>query len=125
MNAATVWKSGALLTATGMSLGAFGAHGLRARYPTLPDRAHTSWSTASQYLIYNGLAMLAISFHPGLLSGIRKYRVASGMILGGVLTFSGTIFGLVLARDKVGKVFGPLTPIGGMIMIAGYIVLAI
>lgn len=35
------------------------------------------------------------------------------------MTFSGTIFGLVLAREKVGKVFGPMTPIGGMFMIAG------
>lgn len=46
-------------------------------------------------------------------------RVGTGMIVGGALTFSGTIFGLVLAREKVGKVFGPLTPVGGAIMMAG------
>lgn len=106
--------------AVGMGFGAFGAHGLRAR--NLPQRSIDSWATASNYLVYNGLAMLAISFHPGLSSIAGKparFRYATAMILGGALTFSGTVFGLVLAREKVGKVFGPLTPIGGMIMIAG------
>jgi len=97
-----------------MSFGAFGSHGLRSR--NLPEPSITSWSTGASYLIYNGLA---ISYHPGIVSGIRRYRYAAGMILGGALTFSGTVFGLVLAREKVGKVFGPLTPIGGMVMIAG------
>jgi len=46
-------------------------------------------------------------------------RWGTGLIVGGALTFSGTIFGLVLAREKVGPVFGPLTPVGGAIMMAG------
>ena len=100
-----------------MTAGAFGSHGLRARYPDPQDRSHTSWATASHYLIYNGLALLAISFHPVMAT--RKGRIATSMILAGAGTFSGTIFGLVLAREKVGKVFGPLTPIGGAAMIAG------
>ena len=100
-----------------MSFGAFGSHGLRSR--NLPQRSLDSWSTGASYLIYNGIALLAISYHPGLISGIKRYRWAAGMILGGAMTFSGTIFGLVLAREKVGKVFGPMTPIGGMFMIAG------
>lgn len=70
-------------------------------------------------MIYNGIALLAISYHPGVIAGLRRYRWATGMILGGGLTFSGTVFGLVLARDRVGRVFGPLTPVGGMVMIAG------
>lgn len=35
------------------------------------------------------------------------------------LALSGTVFGLVLFRDQVAKVFGPLTPMGGLAMIAG------
>ena len=99
-----------------MATGAFGSHGLRAR--NVPDRSITSWMTGSQYLIYNGLALMAISLHPRLTS-TQRMRVGSGMIIGGALTFSGTIFGLVLAREKVGKVFGPLTPVGGAVMMAG------
>ena len=47
----------------------------------------------------------------------------TGLIVGGALTFSGTIFGLVLAREKVGPVFGPLTPVGGAVMMAGQVLL--
>jgi uncharacterized membrane protein YgdD (TMEM256/DUF423 family) len=107
-----------------MSFGAFGSHSLRSAFPNLPERSHTSWSTASSYLIYNGLALLALSLHPRLapaasVAGLRRYRVASGMILGGALTFSGSIFALVIWRDRVGKVLGPVTPLGGLVMIAG------
>lgn len=90
----------------------------------MPDRSISSWNTASNYLIYNGLALLAISLHPALniASGAalaKKYRFAAGMILGGTAVFSGTIFALVLAREKVGKFVGPITPLGGMVMIGG------
>lgn len=104
-----------------MSFGAFGAHALRSNFPDMPEKSHGSWVTGSSYLIYNGLALMAISAHPSIALGVRKYRIAASLIVGGSLVFSGTIFGLVLARDKVGKVFGPLTPMGGLAMIAGYV----
>lgn len=86
----------------------------------MPDRSIQSWMTGSSYLIYNGLALMAVSLHPRLnLTGNQRMKIGAGMIIGGALTFSGTIFGLVLAREKVGKVFGPLTPIGGAVMMAG------
>lgn len=102
-----------------MCFGAFGSHGLRARYPSLPATSLTSWSTASSYLIYNGIALLALSLHPKLSAPGSRMKLAGGMIIGGALTFSGTIFALVLAREKVGKVLGPMTPVGGLVMIAG------
>jgi uncharacterized membrane protein YgdD (TMEM256/DUF423 family) len=75
--------------------------------------------TGSSYLIYNGVALLALSAHPSVALGLRKYKTAAGLIVGGVLVFSGSIFGLVLAREKLGKVLGPITPMGGLAMIAG------
>lgn len=75
--------------------------------------------TGSNYLIYNGIALLALSAHPSVSLGLKRYKTAAGLIVGGVLVFSGSIFGLVLARDKVGKVLGPVTPLGGLAMIAG------
>ncbi|RXK36168.1 hypothetical protein M231_06573 [Tremella mesenterica] len=166
-----VWRSGALLTAIGISSSAFGSHGLKSIHPSLSDNQLSSWSTASNYLIYNGIGLLVLSLHPNFTSstisipntsitsseitnsstktqtrsipslGIRntsltsgmkvssgrgsRFRIAANMILFGSLTFSGTIFGLVLNREKLGKILGPLTPIGGSVMIAGYILLAI
>ncbi|KAK8858706.1 hypothetical protein IAR55_002935 [Kwoniella newhampshirensis] len=118
MNPATVFRSGALLTAAGISFGAFGSHGLRTIKPPVSDRQISSFNTASSYFIYNGLALLAISFHPGLVSGVKRYRYAAGMILGGAVVFSGSIFALVLARDRF-RFLGPITPVGGLAMIAG------
>lgn len=62
---------------------------------------------------------MVVSFHPGVVAGLKRHKIAAGMILGGGLVFSGTIFALVLARDRVGKVLGPTTPLGGLVMMAG------
>ncbi|OCF37202.1 hypothetical protein I317_00074 [Kwoniella heveanensis CBS 569] len=119
MNPSFVFRSGALLTATGISFGAFGSHGLRNIKPPLPETKISSFNTAASYLIYNGIALLAISFHPALLSATSKrFRLGAGLIMGGALVFSGSIFGLVLARDRF-RWLGPVTPLGGMGMIAG------
>ncbi|WVF68956.1 hypothetical protein IAT40_003730 [Kwoniella sp. CBS 6097] len=121
MNPSFVFRSGALLTATGISFGAFGSHGLRNIKPPLPETKISSFNTAASYLIYNGIALLAISFHPALQSlstATRRYRFGAGLIMGGALVFSGSIFGLVLARDRF-RWLGPVTPLGGMGMIAG------
>ena len=104
--------------AVGMGCGAFGSHGLRSRNPPLSERSISNWSTASSYLIYNGLALLAISFHPSLVLS-RRARIATGAITGGALVFSGSIMGLVLGKEGWRKVLGPMTPIGGMAMIGG------
>lgn len=104
-----------------MSFGAFGAHGLQKRIPPVSEKSLQNWSTASQYLIYSGISLLAISFHPGLKSGIKRYRYSPWMILSGSIIFSGTIFGLVLLKPghSARKVLGPLTPLGGVLMIGG------
>lgn len=106
--------------AIGISSGAFGSHGLRNLSPPLTERQISSFSTASSYLIYNGLALLAISFHPGFAVGsaTRRYKFAAGMIVGGAVAFSGSIFALVLGRDRF-RQLGPVTPLGGVAMIAG------
>ncbi|ODN81884.1 hypothetical protein, variant [Cryptococcus amylolentus CBS 6039] len=128
MSPALVFRSGALITALGITAGAFGSHGLQNAQPPLTPRQISSFGVASNYLIYNGLALLAISFHPGFLAGAgtRRYKVAAGMIAGGAVVFSGSIFALVLGRKWEGvKVLGPVTPLGGLAMIAGYIALAL
>lgn len=121
MSASTLFRTGAAFTATGMGLGAFGAHALKARYPGMGEGTRQSWMTGSSYLIYNGLALMAISAHPGLPArlGCRRARFAAGAIVAGALTFTGSIVGLVLDRERLGRVLGPLTPIGGVAMIAG------
>lgn len=119
MSASTLFRTGAAFTATGMSLGAFGAHALKSRYPDMAEWTRQSWMTGSSYLIYNGIALMAISAHPGLPFGSKKFKWATGGIIGGALVFTGSIVGLVLNREQLGKILGPMTPMGGVAMIAG------
>lgn len=115
MNSTVVWKSGALLAATGISFGAFGAHGLRSR-SGIEAKQIESWMTASHYAVFNGLALMATSLHPRA----SKSKFAGPAILAGSLLFSGSIFALVLNKEKF-KFLGPVTPLGGLSIIAGYV----
>ncbi|KAG8966081.1 hypothetical protein FRC03_012565 [Tulasnella sp. 419] len=113
-NPTVLWRAGAILTATGVITGAFGAHALKRRLTV--DQLST-WSTASQYAIMNGVALLAISQHPRF----SVHKFAGPAIAFGATLFSGTIFALVLNRDTSRSI----TPLGSSLMIAGYIALAL
>jgi len=112
-----LWRIGALYCAGGMAAGAFGAHGLKSRGFAL-DKIH-AWETASSYAIYNGLALLVISSH----SRFAVHKFAGPAIAIGAAVFSGTVFALVLNRDRF-KFLGPITPLGGTAMMLGFVSLA-
>ncbi|KAF9069147.1 hypothetical protein BDP27DRAFT_1326083 [Rhodocollybia butyracea] len=114
---AYLWKAGAIITATAIGFGAFGAHGLKQRKDITPDRIN-AWNTAAHYAIFNGLGCLLVSMHPRF----SAHRFAGPAIIAGTVAFSGSIFALTLNRDL--KFLGPITPLGGLLMIAGYLSLA-
>ncbi|GAA6035754.1 hypothetical protein JCM8097_005684 [Rhodosporidiobolus ruineniae] len=109
------WKAGAVLTSTGIMAGAFGAHALA---PRLGEKAAT-WTLASHYAIMNGIGLLAISQHP-----VYSKRLAVPLVIAGTTLFSGSIFALLLFKERMGgfaKVVGPTTPLGGLLIIGGYL----
>ncbi|KAF7307012.1 DUF423-domain-containing protein [Mycena indigotica] len=110
MNPNLLWKIGSGFVATGVITGAFGAHALSTR---LSPESLNSFRTASSYSIFNGLALLIISTHPRF----SVHRFAGPAIVAGATAFSGSIFALVLNRDL--KFLGPVTPLGGLLMISG------
>lgn len=109
----TLLLAGALLGATGVALGAFGAHGLRA---TLGARELGWWETAVQYQMWHALALLA-------LAALRLPRPSvPGLLIGlGTLVFSGSLYVMALTGALW---LGMVTPIGGLAMIAGWAALA-
>ncbi|KAF8310973.1 DUF423-domain-containing protein [Clavulina sp. PMI_390] len=113
-----LWRVGAIFCTGGIAAGAFGAHGLKAR--GIPADKIQSWETASNYAIYNGLALLLISTQPRWAS----HRFAGPAIVLGGAIFSGSIFALVLNRDRF-KFLGPITPLGGVSLMLGYLSLAL
>ncbi|CAN9139600.1 unnamed protein product [Alternaria alternata] len=109
------WTIGTLLGASSVALGAFGAHGLkqRIRDPALI----ANWGTAAQYQLVHSVVLTMTSVvAPG-------NTIAMALFTAGMTMFSGSIYLLVLDAKKY-KSLGPVTPIGGACLIAGWLALA-
>lgn len=113
---------GAAWTAVGIALGAFGAHALNERL--VASGALDNWRTAVNYHVWHGLACVLFGLH-GRSSGdpgrARKNLPGWSFALGSVL-FSGSLYGLCL--DGPGAVLGPVTPVGGVALIVGWVAFA-
>ena len=109
---------GALLCAISIAAGAFGAHGLRAR---LDVDALALWETSARYLMYSGLGtvLIAVASRP---VGGRLYVWAAGSLVVGALVFCGTVAVLALGGPRW---LGAVTPIGGLLMIVGFLLFSI
>jgi uncharacterized membrane protein YgdD (TMEM256/DUF423 family) len=107
-----------LLLALGTVLGAVGTHALRARLT--PDQLGV-FETAVRYHFYHslgllGMGVLAASVNPPLL------RWAAGLIVAGIVLFSGALYAAALGAPRFIHV---LPPFGGISLIAGWILFAI
>ena len=105
--------AGALLAGLGVALGAFGAHGLRA---TLAPQALAWWQTGVDYQMWHALALVALA----ALRGIRV-GLAAALIGAGTIVFSGSLYAMALTDARW---LGMVTPLGGLLLIAGWAVLA-
>lgn len=111
----TLFATAAILGALAVAFGAFGAHALRG---TLDPAALAIWQTAVSYLFWHVLAAFA-ALHAA--EAARTARVAAMLFLAGAIVFSGTLFALALGAPRG---FGAITPLGGTLLIAGWIALA-
>lgn len=102
----------ALFGLTAVAAGAFGAHGLRARVPL---EQVASWQTAAHYQLLHAVALLALALLGS--SGGRALGPAPWLFAAGTLLFSGSIYLLVLGGPRW---LGPLTPLGGLCLMAGW-----
>ncbi|SHH23794.1 Uncharacterized membrane protein YgdD, TMEM256/DUF423 family [Hydrocarboniphaga daqingensis] len=112
-----LWLSlAAVYGLTGVLLGAFGAHALRARLS--PDLLAV-WKTAVEYQFYHAFALALVGL---LLRGAadRALDVSGLCFAAGVVVFSGSLYALALSNVRV---LGAITPIGGLLFIAGWSVL--
>lgn len=104
----------AVLGAVGVALGAFGAHGLRAR---LDAHALGVWETAVRYHLVHAVALLAIALSPHA----AALRASGWLFAAGIALFSGSLYVLALGGPRA---LGPVTPLGGLAFIAGWLWLA-
>lgn len=100
-----------------VALGAFAAHGLKAR---LAPEVLGTFEVGVRYQMYHALALLAVAWActrwPGTLA-----NVAGWLFVAGTLVFSGSLYLLALTGEKW---LGAITPLGGLAFLAGWICLA-
>lgn len=102
-----------------VTLGAFGAHALKAR---LDDYSQGVWETAVQYHFYHALALLAVGIVALGQPQSTLLRSSGCLFLLGTLIFSGSLYLLALSGTRW---LGAVTPLGGLTFIAGWACLAV
>ena len=102
----------ALSAALAVALGAFGAPALKARLP--PDLLAV-WTTASHYHLVHAVALVALA------SGRRDPGRSWSVLLAGIVLFAGSLYALALSGIRG---LGAITPIGGVLLVAGWILLS-
>lgn len=107
----------AFMMAITIAIGAFGAHGLK---PYLDEYSSEIYEKAVSYQFYNTLGLFFISFVSFLLPLSSKIVKSFYFILIGTIIFSFSLY--ILALTKI-MWLGAITPIGGSLMIIGWILL--
>lgn len=111
--------AGAILGMLAVIAGAMGAHALKEILT--PDQME-SFRTAVRYQMFHAILLLVL----GWWSKTNPHRLidwASRLVLGGVILFSGSIYLLVLTEAP--SWLGPMTPLGGLLMIGGWVCILI
>ena len=118
-----------LLGAISVALGALGAHALKNQLPgglITPDQLN-GFDTAVKYQMYHTLAMLLmVMLNKELNNKFLKW--AYRLFFWGIILFSGSLY-FLCSRNLMGadwlKFLGPITPIGGILFVAGWLMLIV
>lgn len=110
--------AGASLAALAVILGAFGAHGLKAK--VTPEDL-TIFETGVRYHMYHALGLVLIGIL-GFHYGSDLIQLPAGLISLGILIFSGSLYILVFTGWRW---LGAVTPVGGLAFIAGWALLVL
>jgi len=117
-----LWLYAGCLGVAAVALGAFGAHALRESL--LQRQTLNLWQTAVLYHLVHTVALLALA--GGKLDSAgrlpRLIAAAAGCWIGGIVLFSGSLYGLALGGPRL---LGPLTPVGGLLLLAGWVLVII
>ena len=104
----------------GVIIGAFAAHGLK---PLLSLKEVNNFETGVKYQFYHAFALIVL----GLLgahfpNGDKSFKLAGFLFFIGIILFSGSLY--LLSTQSILKIsipfLGPITPIGGVLLILGW-----
>ena len=97
--------------------GAFGAHALKR---SLSAEMLAVWQTAVTYQMVHALGILFLSLAAVRVGG-HLYALAAWMMCAGVVLFSGSLY---LLSTTGWRMLGPVTPLGGLALLAGWLTVA-
>lgn len=109
--------TGAIVAGLGVVLGAFGAHGLKTR---VSAEMLAIFETGVRYQMYHALALLAVGLTAARHGG-ALIQASGWLFVAGVAIFSGSLY---LMTFTGARWLGAVTPVGGLLMIAGWVALA-
>jgi uncharacterized membrane protein YgdD (TMEM256/DUF423 family) len=120
MSGRTILLFGLLFMASGVLLGAFGAHMLKSSIT--PDLLRV-WHTGVEYQFYHGLGMIGLGIWAAQRTGAtsdkpRGATMCALLFVVGILLFSGSLYLLVLSGNRT---LGMVTPFGGAALVFGWI----
>jgi uncharacterized membrane protein YgdD (TMEM256/DUF423 family) len=110
--------AGALSAALAIGLGAFGAHALRT---SLSPRMLEIYHTAVLYHLVHSLGLLAVAFVCFLKPASRAAEFSGWLMSAGIILFSGSLYMLAVTGLKW---LGAITPLGGIALMAAWLLLA-
>ncbi len=115
----TILIFGAIFGMLAVIFGAFGAHALK---KILTNDQLKSFETGVKYQMYHAIVLLTIGFNFKMPNPLLGWSFIIGVLL-----FSFSIYGLVLsdAKGKKLRFLGPITPLGGLFLVIGWILLFI
>ncbi len=105
---------GSLLALVAVALGAFGAHGLKARLT--PDLLAV-YQTGVQYHFYHALGVILVGLACFHLPDSAALRTSGWLMAAGILLFSGSLYALALSGERW---LGAVAPVGGTAFILGW-----
>ena len=112
--------TGAFFGALGIILGAFGAHALKKIFN---EDQLKNFETGVKYQMYHALLLVIIGLNLNFITNFQSLLYYSLTL--GILLFSFSIYGLCItsARSNKLKILGPITPIGGLLLLLGWLLL--
>ncbi len=119
MQPKTIFRTGALLAGLAVVTGAMGAHAIKGR---VEPKLLETFEIAARYQMYHAIGLIAVSAYFAAISGVPKSSaIAIRLLWAGTLIFCGTLYAIVAGGPKW---LGAITPIGGTLQIAGWMILA-
>jgi uncharacterized membrane protein YgdD (TMEM256/DUF423 family) len=116
-------RTAAILGLLAVALGAMGAHGLSSHWVATLDAVEAAkridvWKTASHYHLAHAIVLLVMTF---AFPSANQARISWWSFVGGITVFSGSLYLLCLTGIKW---LGAITPIGGVLLMLGWLLLA-